>query len=129
MEFVRRSLAVCLVVLLAAPAARAQQSVIGTADLERSVRARVQQEQADRAAIASLLRRAEVRQIAAKAGLSIEKAEAGVATLQGDDLRELAAQARQAENDLAGGATTIVLTATTIIIILLIIIIIVLIAD
>ena len=129
MEFVRRSLAVCLVVLLAAPAARAQQSVIGTADLERSVQARVQRDQADRAAIASLLRRPEVREIAAKAGLSIEKAEAAVGTLQGDDLRELASQARQAENDLAGGATTIVITTTTIIIILLIVIIIVLLAD
>lgn len=129
MELVRRSVAVCLVVLIAAPAARAQQSVIGTADLERSVQARVQQEQADRAAIASLLQRPEVRQIAAKAGLSVEKAEAAVATLQGEDLRELASQARQAENDLAGGATTIVITTTTIIIILLIVIIIILIAD
>lgn len=129
MEIVRRSLAVCLAILIAAPAARAQQSVIGRAALEQAVQERVQQEQADREAIASLLRRAEVRQIAAKAGLSIEKAEAAVSTLQGDDLKELANQARQAENDLAGGATTIVITTTTVIIILLIIILIILVAD
>lgn len=128
MELVRRFVAVCLVVLIAAPAVRAQQSVIGKAALEQAVQERVQQEQADRQAIASLLQRAEVRDIAAKAGLSIEKAEAAVSTLQGDDLRELANQARQAENDLAGGAT-VVITTTTIILILLIIIIIVLVAD
>jgi hypothetical protein len=118
-----------MIVLLAAPMARAQQSVVSKSALEQAVQERVQQEQADRQAIASLLRRAEVRQIAANAGLAIEKAEAAVSTLEGDDLKELAKQARQAENELAGGATTIVLTATTIIIILLIIIIIVLIAD
>jgi len=128
MEIVRRLVAVCLVVLIAAPAARAQQSVIGKSALEQAVQERVQQEQADRQAIASLLRRAEVRDIAARAGLSIEKAEAAVSTLQGDDLKELATQARQAENDLAGGAT-VVITTTAIIVILLIIIIIVLLAD
>ena len=128
MQIVRRLIAVCLVVLIAAPAARAQQSVVGKSALEQAVQERVKQEQADREAIASLLRRAEVRQIAAKAGLSIEKAEAAVSTLQGDDLKDLASQARQAENDLAGGAT-VVITTTTIILILLIIILIVLIAD
>ena len=128
MRIVRSLIAVCLVVLIAAPAARAQQSVVGKSALEQAVQERVKQEQADREAIASLLRRAEVRQIAAKAGLSIEKAEAAVSTLQGDDLRDLASQARQAENDLAGGAT-VVITTTTIILILLIIIIIVLLAD
>ena len=128
MRIVRSLIAVCLVVLIAAPAARAQQSVIGKGALEQAVQERVKQEQADREAIASLLRRAEVREIAAKAGLSIEKAEAAVSTLQGDDLRDLASQARQAENDLAGGAT-VVITTTTIILILLIIILIVLIAD
>ncbi len=128
MEIVRRLIAVCLVVLIAAPVARAQQSVIGKSALEQAVQERVKQEQADRDAIASLLRRAEVREIAARAGLSIEKAEAAVSTLQGDDLKDLANQARQAENDLAGGAT-VVITTTTIILILLIIILIVLIAD
>lgn len=129
MEIVRRSIAVVLMVLLVAPMARAQQSVVSKSALEQAVQERVQQEQADRDAIASLLRRAEVRQIAASAGLSIEKAEAAVSTLDGEDLKELAKQARQAENELAGGATTIVITTTTIIVILLIIIIIVLIAD
>jgi predicted PurR-regulated permease PerM len=129
MEIVRRSIAVCLAVLLVVPAAHAQQSVIGTSALEQAVQERVTQEQSDRDAVASLLRRAEVREIAAKAGLSIERAEAAVSTLEGDQLKELANQARQAQNDLAGGASTIVISTTTVIIILLIIILVVLIAD
>lgn len=128
MEIVRRSIAVCLAVLLVAPAASAQQSVIGKSALEQAVQQRVNEQQADREAIASLLRRAEVREIAAKASLSIEKAEAAVSTLQGDDLRELAQQARQVQNELAGGAT-VVITTTTILLILLLIIIIILVAD
>jgi hypothetical protein len=128
MEIVRRSIAVCLAVLLVAPAASAQQSVIGKSALEQAVQQRVSEQQADREAIASLLRRADVRDIAAKAGLSIEKAEAGVSTLQGDELRDLAKQARQVQNELAGGAT-VVITTTTIILILLVIIIIILVAD
>lgn len=129
MEIVRRSIAIVLMVLLVAPVARAQQSVVSRSALEQAVQERVTQEQADRDAIQSLLRRPEVRQIAATAGLSIERAEAAVSTLDGEDLKELASQARQAQNDLAGGATTIVITTTTVIIILLIIILIVLIAD
>ena len=90
---------------------------------------RQSQEQADRDAILSLLHRQEVKQIAAQAGLSLQKAEAAVSTLNGSDLRDLAAQSRQVQNDLAGGASNIVISTTTIIIVLLIIILIVLIAD
>ena len=129
MEIVRRTIAVCLAVMLMAPAASAQQSVIGTSALEQAVQQRVSQEQADRDAITSLLRRAQVRENASKAGLSVEKAEAAVSTLEADDLRELAKQARQAQDDLAGGASTVVISTTTIILILLLIINIVLVAD
>lgn len=129
MRFVRRLLAVTLALLLMAPVAQAQTHVIGKAALAKAVANRVSQDRADRAAILSLLQRTEVRTIAAKAGLSVEKAAAAVSTLQGDDLRELASQARQVQNDLAGGASTIVISTTTIIIVLLLIILIVLVAD
>lgn len=129
MRIVRRSVAVCLAVFLAVPAAQAQTHVIGKSALDNAVQQRVSQEQADRDAIRGLLQRAEVRDIAAKAGLSLAKADAAVATLQGDDLRELASQARQVQNDLAGGASTVVISTTTIIIVLLIIILIVALAD
>jgi hypothetical protein len=112
-----------------APAAQAQTHVIGAQQLAQAVRQRVSQEQADREAIASLLQRDEVRQIAKRAGLSLDKAQAAVSTLDGDQLRDLATQARAVTSDLEGGATTVVITTTTIIIILLIVIIIILLAD
>lgn len=129
MTLVRRSLAVLLAVLVSAPVANAQQHVIGKSALEKAVQERAARDQADRDAIVTLLQRPEVRQVAKQAGLSIEKATAAVATLEGHDLSQVASQARQVNNELAGGATTVVITTTTIIIILLIVIIIVLLAD
>ena len=129
MRFVRRSLAVILAALLVAPAAQAQTHVVGKKALTQAVQERVSQDQADRDAILALLARTEVRQIAERAGLSLEKAQAAVSTLQGQDLKDFASQARQVNNDLAGGASNIVISTTTIIIVLLIIILIVLIAD
>lgn len=129
MKFVRRTLAILLAVLVTAPAASAQTHVINKSALDKAVQARVAQDQADREAIASLLARPEVREVASKTGLSLEKASAAVSTLQGSDLRDVASQARQVNNDLAGGASTIVISTTTIIIVLLLIILIVAIAD
>ena len=129
MRIVRRSLAVCLAVFLAVPAAQAQTHIIGKSALDSAVQQRVSQDQADRDAIRALLQRAEVREIAAKAGVSLARADAAVATLQGDDLRELASQARQVQNDLAGGASTVVISTTTIIIVLLLVILMVALAD
>lgn len=129
MRIVRRSLAVLLAALLVAPAAQAQTHVVAKSALSQTVQERVSQDQADRDVIKSLLQRAEVRQIASQAGLSLEKAQAAVSTLQGDLLRDLASQARQVNDELAGGASTIVISTTTIIIILLIVILIVLVAD
>ena len=129
MRIVRRSLAVILAALLVAPAAQAQTHVVGKKALTQAVQERVSQDQADRDAILALLTRTEVQQIAARAGLSLEKAQAAVSTLQGQDLKDFASQARQVNNDLAGGASNIVISTTTIIIVLLIIILIVLIAD
>lgn len=129
MKIVRRSLAACLAVLMMAPMASAQEHVINKSALDQAVQQRVSQEKADREAILSLLQRAEVREIASKAGLSIQKAEAAASTLHGTDLATAAAQARQVQNNLAGGASTIVISTTTIIIVLLLIILIVALAD
>jgi hypothetical protein len=129
MRIVRRSLAVVLAVVFMAPMASAQDHVISKSALDRAVQDRVSLEQADREAILSLLHRAEVRDIAAKAGLSLDKAPAAVSSLQGTDLAQAAAEARQVQNDLAGGASTVVISTTTIIIVLLLVILIVAIAD
>jgi hypothetical protein len=125
MRIVRRLLAVCLAFLFMVPSAGAQDHVISKALLDQAVQQRVSQERADRDAILSLLQRSEVREIAAKAGLSLDQAEAGVSMLQGKDLEQAAQQARQVQNDLAGGASTIVISTTTVIIVLLLVILIV----
>lgn len=125
MKNLRRSLAVCLAVLFMAPSVSAQNHVINKAALDQAVQQRVSQEQADREAIVSLLHRAEVREAAAIAGLSLDKAETAVSTLKGTDLTQLASQARQVQNNLAGGASTVVISTTTIIIVLLIVILVV----
>ena len=129
MRMVRQVLAVCLSVLMIAPMVNAQSHVINKAALDEAVKVRVSQERADRDAIVALLHRSDVRRIAAKAGLSIDKAAAAVSTLQGRELQQIASQARQVQNDLAGGASTIVISTTTVIIILLIVILIVALSD
>lgn len=129
MKNVRRTLAIFLAVLLMAPAVNAQDHVIGKAALDKAVQDRVNREQTDREAIIALLHRTEVRDLIAKAGLSLEKAEAAVYTLQGNDLLQIASNARQVQNSLAGGASTIVISTTTVIIVLLLIILIVLLAK
>ncbi len=125
MQMFRRILCTTLTVMLCAPAAWAQQThVINQSALDQAVQQRVNQDQADRAALRSFLQNPQVKGIAATAGLSTDKAEAALSTLQGDELRTAAGQARQVNKELAGGAT-VVITATTIILVLLIIILIV----
>ena len=129
MQMFRRILCAMLAVMLAAPAARAQQThVISTSALDQAVQQRVSQDQADRDALRSFLQNPQVKGIAAKAGLKVEKAEAAVSTLQGDELRRAAGQARAVNEDLAGGAT-VVITTTTIILILLVVILIIVAVD
>ena len=57
--------------------------------------------------------------------IGVDKAEAAVSTLRGNELSQAASQARQVQNNLAGGASNIVISTTTVIIVLLIIILIV----
>ena len=128
MQIVRRFIGAALAVLIAAPAFAQQPHVINPSALDQAVQQRVAQEQAARDAIRTFLRTPAVRGIAAKAGVPIERADAAVSTLQGDELRQAASQARAVNQDLAGG-TTVVITTTTIIIILLVILIIVAVAD
>ena len=126
MHRLRQILGTTLALMLCAPMAWAQQShVITTPALDQAVQQRVAQDQTDRAALQQFLQQPAVQDVAAKAGLSLEKAQAAAATLQGDDLHQAASQARAVNAQLAGGASNIVISTTTIIIVLLIIILIV----
>ena len=130
MQMFRRVLATTLAVMLIAPAgAWAQQPhVINKSALEQAVQQRVSQDQADREALRTFLQNPTVKSVAAKAGLPLDRAGAAVSTLQGDELRQAASQARAVNQDLAGGAT-VVITTTTIIIILLVVILLIVALD
>jgi len=126
MQMFRRFLGAAAALLIMAPAAFAQQTahVIDKSALDHAVQQRVSQEQADRQAVRDFLHNPAVKDVAARAGLPLARAEAGVSTLQGDELHQIAAQARAVDDQLVGGST-IVISATTIIIVLLVVILIV----
>lgn len=80
---------------------------------------------ADRAAVREALTRPEVRDVAAKAGIDLERVTATANTLTGPELQRAAAAARHVNQALVGGASTITLSTTTLIIILLVVILII----
>ncbi len=125
MRIVRRFVVGCLTILMIAPAAGAQDHVISKSALDQAVQQRVSREQADRDAILSLLQRQDVRELAGKAGLSIDQARAGISLLEGKDLAQAAEQARVVQDSLAGGGNVTVSTTTIIIVLLLLILILV----
>ena len=123
MQMLRALLGTTLVLTLCAPAAWAQQPhVVNKSALDQAVQQRVAQERSDRTALLDFLHQPAVKDVAAKAGLPIDKAEAAVSTLHGQDLAQASAQARTVNAQLAGGSSTIVISTTTIIIALLIVI-------
>lgn len=91
-----------------------QQHVAGTA--------------ADRDTVLRLLDRPEVQALAGDLGLDLRRAQSAVATLDGEELANLAAQASQAEQALAGGQS-ITISTTLIIIALLVLILLVVAID
>jgi hypothetical protein len=99
------------------------------AALDAALQEHVDASAADRDAVLRLLQRDEVKEVAGKAGLDVRRATEAVATLDGQALADVVAQARQVEQALAGGQSTVTISTTLIIIGLLIIILIVLVAD
>ncbi|MBI3049483.1 MAG: hypothetical protein HYY76_14350 [Acidobacteria bacterium] len=97
--------------------------------LDAAVREHVAASDADRDAIRRLLARPDVQAVAGEAGIDLTRAERAVATLEGRTLTDLAAQARQVEQTLAGGQSRITISTTTIIIVLLLIILIIVAVD
>jgi hypothetical protein len=105
----------------AAPVDTSEPHVAGRADLQAAIATRDADEAGQRATLQALLSRPEVRRLAERAGLDLERAQAKAALLEGDELARLASQARIADAQLAGG-DALVIGSTTVIIILLIVI-------
>ena len=80
----------------------------------------------DRQALVRLFRHVEVRELADRLGLDLEQAEAKITAVDGPELRELADQARQIDQRLAGGPPELTLSTATRIIVLLVLVLMVL---
>jgi len=118
-------------ILMATPRAIAQESAASHAATVTAIDEALQQHvagvEADRAAVQRVLERPDVRAVAAQIGVDMRRAQSAVATLQGDQLTELATRARQVEQQLAGGQGSVTISYTLIIIGLLVLILLILI--
>jgi pyruvate/2-oxoglutarate dehydrogenase complex dihydrolipoamide acyltransferase (E2) component len=126
-------LVVLLCILTAAPRAVAQSQ--GTshaappAAIDQALQQHVTAVDADRAVVQRLLARPDVKALAAEMGLDLRSAQTAVATIDGEQLSDLASQARQAEQELAGGQGSVRISTTLIIIALLVVILLIVAID
>ena len=131
MRKMRKIVVTLLVAVMLAPAlASAGQAAAQTAapqTLSAVAAEHAAKTQADRQMILDVLAREDVRQVAKSAGLPIDKAAAVVATLNGQELAQVTAQAQQVNDALAGGQA-ITMSVWLIILVLLVIILVVLVA-
>ena|SRR5437867_11678396 len=95
----------------------ASQSAIDAALQEHAAAA-----QADRDAVLRVLQHSEVARLASVIGLDLTRATSAVATLEGRELADLAARAREVDHALVGGQRSITISTTMIIIGLLVLI-------
>jgi hypothetical protein len=99
-----------------------QRHVADPALMRQAIATQALTDQQNRDAVIGVLQRSEVRDLAARLGLNVTRAETAVSTLGSAELASLAEQARAAEAQLAGGSQTIVIGTTTLLLIIIIII-------
>jgi hypothetical protein len=123
-------LVLLLSTLIVVPRAQAQTSHAATPSvMDAAVQEHVASTASDREDVLRVLNLPQVKAVAGQAGLDLRKATTAVATLNGDDLKAVSAQARQVEQSLAGGQSRIVLSTTVIIIALLVLILLIVAID
>jgi len=109
--------------LVSSPVFAQQARVVDAAAMTQALAAKAESETAQRKLVRRVLARADVRQMAARMGLSVEQADSAVATLSGPELGTLAEHASAVEAaTLAGGSNTIVISLTTLLLIVIIVI-------
>jgi hypothetical protein len=122
--------AILLMIPTAVPRIQAQAThTASQAAIDAALQQQVASESADRAAILRVLAHPEVKAVAARAGLDLRRATDAVATLDAGELAQVAAQAQQVDEALAGGQSRVVISTTLIIIVLLVIILIIVAVD
>ena len=122
-------LIVVFTVVTAVPQVGAQSHAAPQAVLDAALQQHVQTVDADRAAVLRVLDHPDVKSVAAKAGIDLRRAAGAVSTLDGAQVGELAAQARQVESALAGGQSRVTISTTLIIIALLVVILLIVAID
>ena len=122
--------AIFLMVITAMPRVHAQSShTAPQSAIDAALQQHVDAAAADRDAVLRVLGRSEVKSVAEKAGIDLRRATGAVATLDAAELAQVAAQAQQVEQALAGGQSRIVISTTLIIIALLVLILIIVAVD
>ena len=123
MKRIRRTLiGLLLSALVVNPVLAQQLHVVDQVALDQQVAAKVAKTAEQRAVIERLLEREQVRSVAERTGIELADVKAAVATLEGDELAQLAAHAQGVDDSLTGGQSTITISTTTIIIGLLVVI-------
>jgi len=119
-------LVVLLSIVIAVPRVQAQTSHAATQSaMDAALQQQIATAASERADLLRVLSNPQVKAVADKAGLDVRRASTAVASLDGQELTQLAAQARQVDQALAGGQSTVVLSTTMIIIGLLVLILII----
>src|SRR6185436_1094843 len=94
--------------------------------IDAALQQKVSSGAADRETVLRLLDRPEVQAVAGHAGVDLRQAKDAVSTIDGPQLTELAAQASQVEQSLAGGQSRVTINTTLLIIGLLVLILLIL---
>ena len=109
--------------LISTPAFAQQPRVVDAALMNQALVQKAASETAQRDLVRRVLDRSDARELAARMGLSVERAGSAVQTLSSAELNTLAQHASAVEaNALAGGANTVVISVTTLLLVLIIVI-------
>jgi hypothetical protein len=112
---------VASLLLWSSPALAQQRHVVDLAVMHQAVADQATTDVQNRAAVLSVLHRAEVQNLAGRLGLSVTRAENAVPTLSSAELAQLAGQARLADVQLAGGDTITISVTTLLLVVILVI--------
>jgi hypothetical protein len=123
-------LVILLSIVVAMPRVQAQAShTASQSAIDAALQEQVSSAAADRADVQRVLANPEVKAVADAAGIDLRRASTAVASLEGEQLSQIAAQARQVDQALAGGQSKIVISTTMIIIALLVLILLIVALD
>ena len=131
-------LALVLSVLMAAPRIQASSGESKTAQpthiagqnlLDDAAQEHARAADRNRETVRLFLERADVKAIAGKYGIDVRRAESAVTAMDASEIAQIAAQARAADETLAGGQSKVTISTTTIIIGLLVLILLIVALD